>query len=212
MQEDAVFPIRQTLINGAALAAVLSLVACGQASSPAADNSSAGAPPPAAPSAPLSTHASTQDFVQKAAMSDMFEIQAGRLAETRGGNSAIKAFGRQMVQDHTATSSALQAALRGQTGLPTPPTALDQDHQNMLNDLRNASAADFDQKYTDNQTHAHEDGLNLMQDYAHNGDNAQLRQFASDTAPKIQHHLDMIRQLDQSGADEPSRANPSSGR
>ncbi len=201
------FPITQkTLYQGAALAFIFSLTACGQSATPTNDNASAGAPAPAAPQMPGVTHVSTQDFITKAAISDMFEVQAGQLAQTRGGNDAIKNFARQMVHDHRATTSAMETALHGQDGLPAPPTALDQDHQNMLNDLRNANAAEFDQKYVDNQTHAHQDALNLMQDYAQNGDNAALRQFASETAPKVQHHLDMIRQIDQSGADEPSRS------
>ncbi len=201
------FPITQNaLYKSATLALLFALAACGQSATPTNDNATAGASAPAAPQMPGVTRVSTQDFINKAAISDMFEVQAGQLAQTRGGNDAIKNFARQMVTDHRATASAMQAALHGQDGLPPPPTALDQDHQNMLNELRNAGAAEFDQKYVDNQTHAHQDALNLMQDYAQNGDNATLRQFASETAPKVQHHLDMIRQIDQSGADEPSRS------
>lgn len=188
------------------LALAIALAACGQTTTTTSETSAT--PPPAAPTAPqmpAMDQVSTQDFVQKAAMSDLFEMQAGELAQTRG-NTAVKAFARQMVHDHRATTAGLQAALHGQTGLPAPPTALDQDHQNMLNDLRNANAAEFDQKYVDNQTHAHQDALTLMQNYARSGDNEALRMFASQTAPKVQHHLDMIRQMDRGGIDEPSRS------
>lgn len=191
-------------LRGTLAALLLSAAACGQtATTPTETATEAPAP---APQTPVINQVSTQDFIQKAAMSDMFEVQAGQLAQTRGGNAAIRAFARQMVQAHTATTAAMKAALQGQSGLPAPPTALDQDHQNMLNDLRNASAAEFDQKYIDNQTHAHEDALNLMNGYAQTGDNAALKAFATDTAPKVQQHLDMVRQLDHSGADEPSQS------
>ena len=198
----------KTFVRGTALVVILSAAACGQnASAPSNESTTAANGASAPPQTPSLTQVSTQDFIQKAAISDMFEVQAGQLAETRAGNSAIKSFAQQMVHDHRQTTAALEAALRGQDGLPAPPGGLDQDHQNMLNDLRNANAAEFDQKYVDNQTHAHQDALNLMQDYAQHGDNAALRAFASETAPKVQHHLDMIRQIDRSGADEPSHRN-----
>src|SRR6185312_12963568 len=106
----------------------------------------------------------------------MFEIQASQLAARRGGNAEIKAFARQMVYDHTASSAALRTAIHGQSGL-TLPTALDSDHQHMLDDLTNASFADFDQKYIDQQTHAHQAALDLLHNYAEHGDNDALKTF-----------------------------------
>ena len=49
----------------------------------------------------------TGAFVSNASQSDMYEIQAGQLAETRSKNKDIKAFAKMMVADHTATSKAL---------------------------------------------------------------------------------------------------------
>jgi putative membrane protein len=149
-------------------------------------------PPPAAP-----------DFVNKVAISDMYEIQASRMAERRAGNAHIKAFATQMVRDHTASSAALRAAIHGQSGLSLP-AALDSDHQNMLKELTDASAADFDQKYVDQQTHAHQDALDLLENYAQHGDNDALKTFANSVTATVQHHLDMIKSIDRSGADEPS--------
>ncbi len=203
------FPItHKTSLRAVALALLLcSAAACGQsATTTTSDTSMATTPETTAPQLPAITPVSTADFIQKAAMSDMFEIQAAQLAQTRG-NTAVKAFARQMLTDHRASTAALRAALHGQTDLPALPTALDQDHQNMLNDLRNANATEFDQKYVDNQTHAHQDALSLLQNYAQNGDNAALKTFASNTAPTVQHHLDMIQNIDHSGADEPSHGN-----
>ncbi len=199
---------QKTLWRSAALALLVSsAAACGQTTTTTSgDTSMSATPETTAPPAPAIIPVSTADFIQKAAISDMFEIQAAQLAQTRG-NTAVKAFARQMLIDHRASTVALRAALHGQTGLPALPTALDQAHQNMLTDLRNASAAEFDQKYADNQTSAHRDALSLLQNYAQNGVNAALKTFASTSAPTVQHHLDMIQNIDHSGADEPSHSN-----
>jgi predicted outer membrane protein len=43
---------------------------------------------------------STADFVKEVAISDMFEIEASKLAQQKG-NAAEKTFASQMVTDHT---------------------------------------------------------------------------------------------------------------
>ena len=43
---------------------------------------------------------STPDFIQKAAMSDMYEVEAGKLAADKGQSDAVKQFGQQMVDAH----------------------------------------------------------------------------------------------------------------
>ncbi len=204
--------IRPHTILLPAIALSFALAACGQTATTASDTATTDTttatsttspmsqilPPPAAP-----------DFVTKVAISDMFEIQASRLAVRRGGNAQIKAFANQMIHDHTASSAALRTAIHGQTGL-TIPTALDDDHKHMLDDLTNASAADFDQKYIDQQTHAHQDALDLLNNYSQHGDNDALKTFAGAVVPTVQHHLDMVKQLDHSGADEPSASTDTS--
>ena len=191
----------QHFLAGSCAGFALMLAACGP-SATSTPTTEAQAPAPVTPSAPAIIPVSTPDFVTKAAMTDMFEIQAGQLASTRAQNADIKAFARTMVHDHRATTAQLTTIVHGVDGV-TLPTALDDEHTSLLNDLRNASAADFDQKYVDQQTHAHANALDLMQNYSQHGDNSALQAFATETAPKVQHHLDMVRGLDRSGADEP---------
>ena len=50
---------------------------------------------------------STPSFVQTAAMSDMYEIAAGKLAAEKGQSDAVKQFGQQMVDAHNKTTEEL---------------------------------------------------------------------------------------------------------
>jgi len=141
------------------------------------------------------------DYVKAAAISDMYEIEASKMALQRSQSAPIKKFAQQMIDAHTATTKGLKAAL-GKSGLDvTPPAAMDNRRQGMLDNLRTASAQDFDKAYVDQQTAAHREALTLHKSYADDGDNAALKAFAADTAPKVQQHLDMIKMLDHSGAD-----------
>ena len=54
----------------------------------------------------------TPDFVQKAAMSDMYEVQAGKLAADKGQSDAVKQFGQQMVDAHTKTTEELTGIVK----------------------------------------------------------------------------------------------------
>lgn len=141
-------------------------------------------------------------FVTNATISDMYEIEAGRIASEKAKSPQVKAFAQMMVKDHTATSTKLKTTLAGAEIRATPPTALDARRQGMIDNLKSASSENFDKVYLDQQTAAHQEALTLMQSYADDGDNQQLKTFAAQTAPKIQQHYDHVRQLDSAGADD----------
>jgi putative membrane protein len=186
----------------AAAAAALSLAACQKAKeSPAnpgqsepvnAVQDATGAAVGATSAATVGSH-DTGAFVSNAGQSDMYEVQAGQMAQTRGKAADVKAFGKMMVTDHTAMMNEMKPLVTaaGQT----PPAGLDQRRQGMLDNLKAASDADFDKVYLDQQEAAHNEALTLMKGYADNGDDAGLKAGAAKAVPKIQAHLDRVKQL-----------------
>lgn len=138
---------------------------------------------------------STADFVTKAANSDMYEVEAGKLAKTMATDAALRKFGGDMVDAHTATTAGLKAAIAKEDPGVKPPAAMDGEHQAMIDALKTAKGADFDTLYRSQQADAHGKALELMKGYAVGGDNAALKAFAADTAPKVQMHIDMLHKL-----------------
>jgi putative membrane protein len=117
-----------------------------------------------AASAQLTT--TTEGFVQAAAMSDMYEIEAGKIAASRASGAAIKQFANDMVSAHTKTSVTLQAKIK-EAGISVMlPTELDARHKGMIDNLNGASDQDFDQRYTNQQVNAHEEAVILFRGYA----------------------------------------------
>ncbi|MFT4275269.1 MAG: DUF4142 domain-containing protein [Rhodopseudomonas sp.] len=139
---------------------------------------------------------STEDFVKQVAISDMFEIQSNQLAE-RKGSAAQQAFAKQMITDHTKTSSELKSLVSDGKVKAALPTALDSAHQAKLDKLKNASGAEFNETFDEQQVAAHKDAVSLFERYAKGGDNAALKNWAGTTLPKLQHHLEMAQQLDR---------------
>jgi putative membrane protein len=143
----------------------------------------------------VGTSPSTQDFVTEAAISDMWEIEAGKLAENKAADANTKQFARQLVTDHQKTTNELKALITGGKVKANLPTAMDSSHQTKLDKLKGLSGADFDKAFDDMQTSAHKDGTSLFERYAKGGDNADLKAFASKHLPTLQHHLKMAEEL-----------------
>ena len=141
----------------------------------------------------------TKSFVEKAALTDMFEIEAANMALTRSKSAPIKAFAQMMIDDHTATTKQL-VPLAATAGV-APPIALDKDHLDKLDELTKAKDADFDKRYLDQQQAAHSDALGLMKDYAQNGKDTGIQAFAIKVSGKVEEHLQKAKSLDKSGAD-----------
>jgi putative membrane protein len=171
------------MAQSSAMAAASSATAAAGSASNAAANATANT-------------AGTSDFVTGAAASDMYEIQAAKIALQRSHNAGVKMFARMMIKDHTASTNALKAAIgsSGRTDL-TPPAMLPSDKQSMIDDLNQASAADFDLTYMNQQIAAHQATLELINGYANGGDVDALKGFAAKTAPVVQAHLNQAQSV-----------------
>jgi putative membrane protein len=142
--------------------------------------------------ATLGSH-DTAAFVSNAAQSDMYEIQAAKIAEQKAKDPEVKAFARKMITDHTKLSNEMKPliAKAGQT----PPADLDQRRKGFLDNLKATPAADFDKSYIDQQVAAHDEALTLMQGYAKDGSDPGLKAAAGKAAPIVQAHDDMANKI-----------------
>ena len=74
-----------------------------------------------------------------------------------------------MVTDHQKTSKELKSLVDRGKVKATLPSALDSEHQQMLDDLKAKSGKDFDQSYDQMQVQGHEDAVALFTAYAKGG-------------------------------------------
>ena len=138
----------------------------------------------------------TKGFVTAAATSDMYEVEAGKIAQERARSAKVKDFGAEMVKAHTATTAALKKILASNNVAVTPPAHLDDRRQSLIDSLRGAKAKDFDNRYLEQQESAHKEAQILMRGYAKSGDNTAIKRFAAQTLPKVEDHLKMIEVLE----------------
>lgn len=133
----------------------------------------------------------SQEFIQKAAVSNQFEILSSQEALTRTRDEDVRDFARRMIEDHSKAGQEMKMALveaQNEMTLAEPGKTLDEKHQKILNDLRTAPASSFDRQYISAQVNAHNEALALFRSYAEDGNNTALRDFAVRTIPVLEMH------------------------
>jgi len=139
--------------------------------------------------------AETRGYVQRAAMGDLYEIEASKVALARTKSDDVKKFAQAMVDAHTRSSDELKARLARAGQIVELPIMLDAEHQRTLDDLKAASDQTFDARYAAGQKEAHDQALMLHRDYAMRGSVADLKAYAADIVPKIEMHVQMAAEL-----------------
>ena len=128
----------------------------------------------------------TPEFIRTAAINDMYEVEAGKIAAEKGKSDAVKQFGQHMVEAHSQTTEELKGIVQQANIEVRLPGHLDAKHQLMIEDLVAAHPEDFDKTYAKQQVSAHE-----------RGDNEVVKAFAAKVLPVIKQHLEEAKTLVQ---------------
>ena len=159
----------------------------------AACSSNSSAPVAAAPPPPPALAAPDAAFVNQAAAINAAEIQSGQLAATKAKSARVKSYASKVVSDHTAVSQ--QLATLAQSKSVTPDASMTPDMTASMDKLNSARPAAFDREYARNQVMADQAAVKVYQDEIANGQDADVKAFASSTLPAIQQHLVQARRL-----------------
>ncbi len=147
---------------------------------------------------------SAQDFVDKAAIGGMFEVDSSKIALQNAQDKTVKDFAQKMIDDHGAANSKLET-IAGAQKLKVP-TELDAKQKGDLDTLKN-SKDPVDASYVEMQRGAHSDAVKLFESYAKDGDNEQLKAFAEETVPTLKMHQEMIEKIASTFAEKPAETN-----
>lgn len=146
---------------------------------------------------PALAKTSGSDFASKVAVASQFEIDSSRLALARATSPEVKQFAQKMIDDHTAASDKMKAAMaKDNIDSATLPAVMDDKHQKIFDKLRDADLKKFDEAYMDAQEEAHAEAVSLFKDFADDGDAPALKAFAAETLPTLQSHEDHAKKLE----------------
>ncbi|HTL08475.1 MAG TPA: DUF4142 domain-containing protein [Chitinophagaceae bacterium] len=159
--------------------------AAGADSKSGATTGKAGDSANAAPSAAPDT--ADIAFVRKAASGGMLEVQLGNMAASNGMSPSVKKFGEMMITDHTQANTNLKTiAQQLQINLSDSLLPAHAHHKQMLSAAKGSA---FDKAYMKMMVEDHKEDIADFQK-ASNSKNSMIKNFASETLPVLNKHLD----------------------
>lgn len=136
--------------------------------------------------------ASPSEFVDEASAKGIADIEAGKLAQQKSQSADVKSFADMMIKDHTAANQELKTIAQTKKLEVATDAELMDKAKKLILDIREES---FDRSYANNQVKAHEQTIELFKEEAQNGQDAELKAFASKTLPKLEAHLKQAKEL-----------------
>jgi putative membrane protein len=150
------------------------------------------------PEAPATLNAVDFNFIGQANLGAPFQVDSGRLAETKGTSAAIRNYAHLMVTTHIPVVDALNVILKKKNIIPSN-TLLHGAYDAMIFTLRADHRAVFDRNYVNGQVEYQKGNAALFEHEIQNGSDPDLKEFARQTLPKIVDHLHRAEKLAAAG-------------
>ena len=197
----------------------LALSAFAQGPSPSSSAGAAsGSPKSSAPKASASKSTSSKGgqldhsdrkFLETAAKDGLAEVELGQLASQRAESPDVKQFGQRMVQDHGKANDQLKQLAQSK-GMDVP-TETDKSHQKKMAKLQKLNGAQFDKQYMDDMVKDHKKDVKEFQKQAKSAKDPDVKNFAAQTAPTLQEHLQMAEAAQKTAKSESKSGKASKG-
>jgi len=135
---------------------------------------------------------SDREFMENAARGGLFEVEMGKIAVNRAQDPQVVSFAQRMIADHTEVNDSLKQ-LASAKGI-TLPTQVSAEQKKEMDRVSALSGPQFDRAYMMLMVNDHENDLR----------DPDLRQFAANTAPILDEHLEEARKISESLRQPPS--------
>ena len=140
---------------------------------------------------PTSAQASSaaKEFVEKAGTSGLAEVEMGELGVQKAKNNQVKAFAKQVVEDHTKANQELLTASKGKgVQVPSSQSAM---HKSMVEKFQQQDAGkNFDRAYMEQMVEDHKADVALFEAAADDEKlDIELRSYAKRILPTLRAHL-----------------------
>lgn len=174
------------------LVAAASIAACAGDNNSKADDATAGA-------TGTTGTAGTSTDIDRSWINDQLEdgdeeVRLGRLAQERGGDADVRAFGAMMVEKHTMAGTDLKR-IANRHNVPANDSAANKGDDEFER-LSKLSGAEFDRAYLDLMVDEHENAIDDLEEKANdNDDHADVKEWATKALPEVRQHLERARSL-----------------
>jgi len=128
-----------------------------------------------------------ENFVTRAAVANMAEIDLSQLALDRSTAPAIRNFATQIIKDHQAAQAKLKQ-LAGAARIALPGT-VDEEHRKQREQLKELTGAEFDKQYVAAMHAGHNEAAAMFESASKSNElNTAFKGYASETLQAVQRH------------------------
>jgi putative membrane protein len=135
-------------------------------------------------------------FVEKAAKGNLAEVELGKLASQKSNNAQVKAFGQQMITDHSKANDSLKP-IADSAHVPWP-TQLTGESKTVYDRLSKLSGSQFDKLYVQTMAQDHQKDAAEYRTESTKVKDPQLKTYITQTLPVVEQHLNHIKQIQPS--------------
>ena len=143
------------------------------------------------------TAGSDQHFVDMAAQTDMLEAHLGQMAQDQASSQPVKDFAQMLVTDHTNDYNQL-SQIATQAGL-TVPKGLGPEQEKMIKPFEKLKGAAFDRRFGPAMVAGHRKAIAEYKKESEDGQNAAIKQYATNALPVLDKHLQAAIALEKGG-------------
>lgn len=141
-----------------------------------------------------------QPFATTAAEGNIAEIKMADMAQGKTSSPEVKNLAQHLATDHTKANNELkQIAAKMNMTVPDKMNAKDMEEYNRLNAM---SGPEFDKAYTRAQVREHRADIAEYRREADHGTDPELKQYAANTLPVLERHLQMAKNAESAVAKE----------
>ncbi len=121
---------------------------------------------------------------------NLYELKVSEEAVNKASTADVKQLASMMVKAHGKMTADLQQ-LATRKGI-TLPGELTNDQLRDMDNLKDKTGLDYDKEYLDQMKNKHEDSIDKLEKTSEKSEDAEIKQWASQSVPEVRSHLDMI--------------------
>jgi putative membrane protein len=193
--EEVEIPMKPWTQMALALGLAVSITACG-GDRTATDDTRATGTGTGATVGTTGVGSADRSFIQDQIELNEAEVTIGRLAQERAANPQVREFAQTMVRDHEAAVRELRQIATQHNVEIERRDEMARDHRNVHERMMERKGAEFDREFIDWAVDKHESAINDLEGKM-DSENQAVRQWASQTAPKLRQHLTNAQNLQQ---------------
>jgi putative membrane protein len=137
-----------------------------------------------------------ENFVKKAANSNLYEVQIGDTATKKASSQQVREYAQLLVRDHSDALQKLKPAV-GDLGIKLPDT-LEKKYTEMISNLSKKDSTSFDKEYIKQMIKDHKNDISEFEKAEKKLPPGALKNWVSTTLPVLRQHLTKAQEIEKS--------------